>query len=40
MPAYYIMDLDKGITETMATAMPSEAQIAACHWMTEDDPRV
>jgi pimeloyl-ACP methyl ester carboxylesterase len=40
MPAYYIMDLDKGIAETMATEMPSEAQIAACHWMTEADLRV
>jgi pimeloyl-ACP methyl ester carboxylesterase len=40
MPAYYIMDLDKGIAETMATEMPSEAQIAGCHWMTEDDLRV
>jgi pimeloyl-ACP methyl ester carboxylesterase len=40
LPAYYIMDLDKGIAETMATEMPSEAQIAGCHWMTEDDLRV
>jgi pimeloyl-ACP methyl ester carboxylesterase len=40
MPAYYVMDLDKGIAETMAAEMPSEAQIAACHWMTEADLRV
>ncbi len=40
MPAYYIMDLDKGIAETVATAMPSAAQIAACKWMREEDLRV
>lgn len=40
MPAYYIMDLDKGIAETMAMEMPSKAQIAACKWMTEADLRV
>jgi pimeloyl-ACP methyl ester carboxylesterase len=40
MPAYYIMDMNKGIAETMALEMPSESQIAACHWMTEDDLRV
>jgi pimeloyl-ACP methyl ester carboxylesterase len=40
MPPYYIMDRDKGIAETMATAMPSREQIAACRWMTEQDLRV
>jgi pimeloyl-ACP methyl ester carboxylesterase len=40
MPAYYIMDLDKGIAETMATAMPTKEQIAACQWMTEKDLNV
>lgn len=40
MPSYYIMDLDKGIAETMATAMPSKDQIAACQWMSEKDLRV
>jgi pimeloyl-ACP methyl ester carboxylesterase len=40
MPTYYIMELDKGIAETMAAAMPSPAEIAACRWMTEDDLRV
>ncbi len=40
MPAYYIMDLDKGIAETMAAEMPSAAQTAACHWMAEGDLRV
>lgn len=40
LPSYYIMDLDKGIAETMATAMPSKAQIAACKWMGEKDLQV
>jgi pimeloyl-ACP methyl ester carboxylesterase len=40
MPAYYVMDLDKGIAETMAAAMPSKDQIAACKWMSERDLRV
>jgi pimeloyl-ACP methyl ester carboxylesterase len=40
MPTYYIMDLHKGIAETMATGMPSKAQIAACHWMTEANLQV
>jgi pimeloyl-ACP methyl ester carboxylesterase len=40
MPTYYIMELNKGIAETMAAEMPSKAQIAACQWMTEDDLQV
>ena len=40
MPTYYIMDLNKGIAETMAAEMPSNAQIAACQWMTEEDLQV
>lgn len=40
MPAYYIMDLGQGIARTMATAMPSKAQIAACKWMSEENLRV
>ena len=40
MPTYYIMDLHKGIAETMAEVMPSTAQIAACKWMTEKDLHV
>jgi len=40
MPEYYIMDLNKGIAETLAAAMPAPAQIAACKWMTEKDLRV
>jgi pimeloyl-ACP methyl ester carboxylesterase len=37
MPTYYVMDLDKGVAETMAAAMPSSEEIAACRWMTEPD---
>lgn len=40
MPDYYIMDLHKGIAETMAAEMPSRQQIADCTWMTEEDLRV
>jgi pimeloyl-ACP methyl ester carboxylesterase len=37
MPTYYVMDLDKGMAETVAAVMPSAAEIAACKWLTDDD---
>jgi pimeloyl-ACP methyl ester carboxylesterase len=37
MPTYYVMDLDKGMAETVAAVMPSPAEIAACKWLTDDD---
>jgi pimeloyl-ACP methyl ester carboxylesterase len=40
MPTYYVMDLDKGMCETVAPMMPSAAEIAACKWLTEDDVSV
>lgn len=40
LPTYYIMDLNKGMAETVAPEMPSPAQIAACRWLSEDDLRV
>jgi len=40
MPKYYVMDLNKGVAETMRAEMPTHAEIAACHWMTEADLRV
>jgi pimeloyl-ACP methyl ester carboxylesterase len=40
LPKYYVMDLDKGMAETVASAMPSAAEIAACSWLTEDELRV
>lgn len=40
MPDYYIMDLHKGMAETMAAQMPSRQHIADCAWMTEEELRV
>lgn len=40
LPTYYVMDLAKGMAETVAPEMPSAAQIAACKWLPEDDLRV
>jgi pimeloyl-ACP methyl ester carboxylesterase len=37
MPTYYIMDRDRNMAETVAPAMPSAAEIAACHWLPEDE---
>jgi len=35
MPAYYIMDRDKGMAESVAPEMPWAAEVAACGWLTE-----
>jgi pimeloyl-ACP methyl ester carboxylesterase len=35
MPTYYIMDLDQDMAATVASEMPSAAEIAACRWLTE-----
>jgi pimeloyl-ACP methyl ester carboxylesterase len=40
MPGYYVMDLDKGMAETVALEMPSAAEIAACSWLTEHELNV
>ena len=40
MPSYYIMDLDKGMAETVAPHMPSAQAIAACKWLTENELNV
>ena len=37
MPTYYIMDLARGMAETVADEMPSAAEIAACGWLTEHE---
>jgi len=37
MPAYYIMDRDKGMAESVAPEMPSAAEVAACRWLTDDE---
>ena len=35
LPDYYVMDLNKGMAETVAPQMPSAAQIAACRWLPD-----
>ncbi|MBN1686869.1 MAG: alpha/beta hydrolase [Spirochaetales bacterium] len=40
MPTYYIMDLGKGMAETVAAVMPSAAEIEACGWLPDDELRV
>jgi pimeloyl-ACP methyl ester carboxylesterase len=37
MPAYYIMGLKQGMAETVAKHAPTEAQIAACAWLPENE---
>jgi pimeloyl-ACP methyl ester carboxylesterase len=37
LPNYYVMDLDKGMAETVAAEMPSASEIAACRWLPEHD---
>jgi pimeloyl-ACP methyl ester carboxylesterase len=37
IPTYYVMDLHKGMAETVAAEMPSSAEIAACKWLTDDE---
>jgi pimeloyl-ACP methyl ester carboxylesterase len=40
LPRYYVMDLDKGMAETVAPEMPSAAHIAACKWLPDEELRV
>jgi pimeloyl-ACP methyl ester carboxylesterase len=40
LPRYYVMDLNKGMAETVAAEMPSQAQINACRWLPEEELRV
>ncbi len=35
LPTYYVMELDKGMAETVAPHMPGVADIAACRWLPE-----
>ncbi len=37
LPTYYVMDLKRGMAETVAAEMPSAAQIAACAWLGEEE---
>ena len=40
LPRYYVMDLDKGMAETVSPEMPSASEIAACKWLPDDELRV
>jgi len=40
LPRYYVMDLDKGMAETVAPEMPSAAAVAACKWLPDADLKV
>jgi pimeloyl-ACP methyl ester carboxylesterase len=40
LPTYYIMELDKGMAETVARESPTAAEVAACEWLTDDELRV
>jgi pimeloyl-ACP methyl ester carboxylesterase len=40
LPRYYVMDLDKGMAETVASQMPAAAEIAACKWLPDDELKV
>lgn len=40
IPTYYIMDLDKGMAETVSEEMPSAAEIASCKWLSDEELRV
>ena len=35
LPEYYVMQMGKGMAETVAPEMPSAQHIAACAWLTE-----
>jgi pimeloyl-ACP methyl ester carboxylesterase len=37
LPTYYVMDLDKGMAETVAEEMPSPSQIAANTWLPDNE---
>ncbi len=40
LPRYYVMDLDKGMAETVAPEMPSAAAIGECKWLPDDELKV
>jgi len=40
LPTYYVMEADKGMAETVASEMPDEAAIRACHWLPDNELRV
>jgi pimeloyl-ACP methyl ester carboxylesterase len=40
LPTYYVMELGKGMAETVAPEMPSPKEIAECRWLTEEELHV
>ena len=40
LPRYYVMDLDKGMAESVAAEMPSAQEIAACQWLPDHELKV
>ena len=40
LPRYYVMDLNKGMAESVASEMPSAGEIARCRWLTDEELRV
>jgi len=40
MPRYYVMDLNKGMAETVAAEMPSAAEISANKWLPDAELKV
>jgi pimeloyl-ACP methyl ester carboxylesterase len=40
LPRYYVMDLDEGMAQTVASEMPTVMQIAANRWLPDDELRV
>jgi pimeloyl-ACP methyl ester carboxylesterase len=40
MPRYYVMDLNKGMAETVAAEMPTAAEIAANKWLPDAELKV
>jgi pimeloyl-ACP methyl ester carboxylesterase len=37
LPPYYVMELNKNMPETVASAMPSASEVAACRWLPDSD---
>ena len=37
LPRYYVMDLDKGMAESVAPEMPSAQEIASCKWLPDNE---
>ncbi|QWD67095.1 alpha/beta hydrolase [Polynucleobacter sp. MWH-Aus1W21] len=37
LPRYYVMDLDKGMAETVLPAMPSTQEIKSCQWLPDHE---